>query len=86
MQIKEAKIRFNAGSYKGAQVVEALFGGGYNILLAGKKESDSALVGAQRSGDAPRLFKSIDAAAKNAREIGFLKVEIVFSASSNMKR
>jgi hypothetical protein len=86
VQIKEAKIRFNAGNYKGVQVIEALFDGGYNILLTGKKESDSTLIGAQRSGDTPRLFKSIDAAVKNAREIGFLKIEVVFSASSNVKR
>lgn len=80
MQIKEAKIRFDAGGFKSALVTEAVFVSGFNLTLAGAKVSDNVVITSQRGGDEPRLFKSIDAAAKNAREIGFLKVVVQFSA------
>ncbi|MCC3859114.1 plasmid replication protein RepB [Vibrio parahaemolyticus] len=79
MQIKEAKIRFDSGQYKAAQVVEAVLGDGYHLALQGKKQSDNTMITSQRSGDDPRLFKTIDAAVRNAKDIGFLKIEVVFS-------
>lgn len=47
-------------------------------MLQGKNKSTQYIVTPQR-GDEPRRFKTIDAAAKVARKIGFIEVSIKFS-------
>lgn len=71
MQLRDAKLFFDAGGFKSVDVVEAPMGEGYHLSLVGKKTSDTKLLNAQRGNDSPRIFKSIDAACRNAREIGF---------------
>lgn len=79
MQVKEAKIRFDAGIYKSALVTEAIAAKGYNLHLLGKKKSDDIFIVSQRDTGAPRLFKSTDAALKNARDIGFTEITVKLS-------
>ncbi|EHK2887721.1 plasmid replication protein RepB [Vibrio parahaemolyticus] len=81
MQIKDAKIFFDAGRFQSVDVIEAPMGEGYHLSLIGKKVADNQLVSAQRGNGCPRVFKSIDAACRNAREIGFVTIEVHLSAN-----
>ncbi|PSU80698.1 plasmid replication protein RepB [Photobacterium phosphoreum] len=78
MEIKEAKLHFDAGQLREAKVINAAMEQGYNLYLIGKRVSDNVFVTAQRSGDNPRVFKTIDAACRNAKEIGFRTIEVTY--------
>ena len=80
MKVNEAKIRFEAGIFKECHVVDAPMGNGYNVILKGKKESDTAIIESQRSTEA-RVFKSLDGAHSTAKQIGFRKVITTFSGT-----
>lgn len=78
MQQAELEIRFKAGELTKAIVVPEAFGTDWNLMLQGKNKSTQYIVTPQRD-DEPRRFKTIDAAAKVARKIGFIEVSIKFS-------
>lgn len=79
MQIKEAKIRFDAGCYKQAFITDALMSSAYNLTLIGKKQTDNAVLSSQRASEEAKEFKSYDAAIKAAKEIGFQEVTVIVS-------
>lgn len=79
MQLKEAKIRFDAGCFKGVALVEAFMQKGYNLQLLGTQQSDSAVLSSQRADSQPKVFKSADAAIKAAADIGFREVVVRLS-------
>lgn len=74
MQIKEAKIKFDAGCFKQACITDALMRQGYSLTLIGKKQADNAVLSSQRASEEAKAFKSYDAAIKAAKDIGFLEV------------
>lgn len=75
MQLNEARIRFDAGQLTGAHILPAIArergyavsvdikGGGYDFIRT-KRETQ------------PREFKTLDAAYKAVREIGFRKATV----------
>ncbi|ELA9813854.1 hypothetical protein QRL17_003477 [Vibrio parahaemolyticus] len=77
MQQAELEIRFQAGELTKAIVVPEAFGTDWNLMLQGKNKSTQYIVTPQRGDDA-RKFKTIDAAAKVARKIGFIEVSVKF--------
>lgn len=76
MQIKEAKIKFDAGCYKQACITDALMASGYNLTLVGKKQADNAVLSSQRASEDAKEFKSYDAAIKAAKDIGFQEITV----------
>jgi hypothetical protein len=79
MQLKEVKLRFESGNLKAAFISEAVFEKGYNLNIQGKKQSDSFVLANQRGEGGARNFKTIDTAAKAARDIGFMEVAVKWS-------
>ncbi len=57
MQIKEAKIKFDAGCFKQACITDALMSQGYNLTLIGKKQADNAVLSSQRASEEAKAFK-----------------------------
>jgi hypothetical protein len=79
VQIKEAKIKFDAGCFKQACITDALMSQGYNLTLIGKKQADNAVLSSQRASEEAKAFKSYDAAIKAAKDIGFQDVTVRLS-------
>ncbi|EGR4170143.1 MULTISPECIES: hypothetical protein [Vibrio] len=79
MNIKEAKLLFDAGAYKEAIICKTSplmsTKQGFTLMLAGKKPSDSKFMTTQRSDD-PKVFKKLETAVGEAYEIGFAKVSV----------
>ncbi len=57
VQIKEAKIKFDAGCFKQACITDALMSQGYNLTLIGKKQADNAVLSSQRASEEAKAFK-----------------------------
>ncbi len=73
LELRELKLLFDAGALKSATIVSAPLSEGYQLLLSGKN-AHHAFKG-QRD-EHTRTFKTIDAAAKSARNIGFKTVTL----------
>ena len=78
MEIKTAKMMFDAGVYKSAVINRMPMSDGYMLTMNGTGKVRDILTG-QRTGDAPREFSSIDAAVANAEKIGFKTVTVDLS-------
>lgn len=68
---------FDSGVLSKATITPNIMGGGY-IVTVDTKNNKQYVISGQRSKGEPRVFKSIDAAAKNANEIGFRQATIDF--------
>ncbi|BEI23116.1 hypothetical protein KW529_21665 [Vibrio fluvialis] len=79
MNTKEAKSLFDAGIYKEAviQKTSNLLSEkqGFTLMLVAKNLSNSAYITTHRSDD-PKVYKKLDTAASEAREIGFSDVKV----------
>jgi hypothetical protein len=71
---KELRIRFDSGGLKNATITPAFMQKGWNLIIGDSSGIDHATT-LKRGG--ARTFKSIDAACKLAREIGFSSVKVV---------
>lgn len=70
MELKDLVVIFDSGSLKSATIVRNVLGDGYNVFFDSKNGKHYSMTG-QRTGDDPRVFKSIDAAAQNILKVGF---------------
>lgn len=79
MELLELKIRFEAGELKSAEVIPDAFSKGWHLLLLGTKKNARYFLSSQRSNkNEPRVFKTIDAASKVGRSIGFQSITVKF--------
>ncbi len=69
--LQEAKFLFDAGRLQRAHIMQDIGGTGYNVML-GTQE----IMRSKRDARSPKLYKRVDAALKECKEIGFRKVEI----------
>lgn len=76
MEIKELKVLFDNGALKTVTVTKKMMGSGYVVIFDAKDKSKQYHISAQRTKGEPRVFKSIDAAVKNAHEIGFHTITV----------
>jgi len=74
MKEAELKIRFDAGGLTGAVVTPEPMGGGWCLSVSEKGSGAVAVVERKRGGH--RVFKTVDAATRTARIIGFSVVEV----------
>ena len=78
MEIKTAKMMFDAGVYTSAVVTRMPMSRSYMLTLNGKGKVTDILTG-QRTGELPREFSSIDAAVANAQKVGFQTITVDLS-------
>lgn len=78
MELKELKILFDNGVLKRPIITRNVMGEGYIVNVDAKNNNHYCISGQRTKGE-PRVFKSIDAAAKNAHDIGFKQVLIDFN-------
>ena len=78
VEIKDLKVLFDNGGLKTATITNAMFGAGYIVVFDAKDKSKQYQIEGQRKRGEPRVFKTIDAAANNIREIGFQTLSVVF--------
>ncbi|MCP4588392.1 plasmid replication protein RepB [Pseudoalteromonas sp.] len=76
MEIKDLKMLFDNGALKAATVTEEMMGSGYVVVFNAKNKSHQYHISGQRTKGEPRVFKTIDAAVKNAYDIGFRTVTV----------
>lgn len=67
MKLSVARELFHAGVFEQAQIVETPMSEGWNLLLVGQKERRML----NNDKDLPRLFKTIEAAYRVAKDLGF---------------
>ena len=73
MQASELKILFHAGQLKSCTAVNHIMSDEWCLQFE-RKKGDVVLMNAQRV--SPRRFKTLDAAYKAARDIGFLSMGV----------
>ena len=78
MEIKTAKMMFDAGVYTNAVVTRMPMREGYMLTFNGKGKVADILTG-QRTGEIPREFSTIDAAVINAEKVGFKIITVNLS-------
>lgn len=78
MEELQAKWTFDQGGFSKAIIVPTVMGVGYNLHLVKFGKSGTVLLEKQRGGF--RIFKSLDAAANTAHDIGFKRIEIDLSS------
>ena len=78
LEISELKTLFDAGALKTAIVTKSPMEESYMLQFDGKTKALGYIFKGQRDKDA-RLFKSIDAAVKNAQKIGFQSISVKLS-------
>ena len=74
MKESEAKIRFDAGGLKLARIVPAEMEDGWVLQVSTTAKEASSM---ERKRGGRRNYKTIDAACRTAKEIGFSVVEVV---------
>ena len=77
MELKELRMLFDSGVLIKAIITKNIMGDGYIVSIDGKNNKHY-VISSQRTKGEPRVFKSIDAAAKNANDVGFQTVTISF--------
>lgn len=75
MELKTAKMMFDAGVYKSAVITRFPMTKGYMVTFNSVSRGKDILTG-QRTGEEPREFTSIDAAVANARKVGFKVITV----------
>ena len=79
MEELKAKWIFEQGGFSKAMIVTTPMGQGYHLhLVQFGKQSETVVLERQRGGW--RVFKSIDAAANTANNIGFRRIEVDLSS------
>ena len=79
MEELKAKWIFEQGGFSKAMIVPTPMGQGYHLhLVQFGKQSETVVLERQRGGW--RVFKSIDAAANSANNIGFRRIEVDLSS------
>lgn len=73
MKENELRLLFDSGRLKSASIVPYLLSNEWCLQLE-LKDADQVLMDAQRS--SPRRFKTLDAAFKAAKSLGFQKAEV----------
>lgn len=68
-ELKDIQLLMNAGSLTGASAAHAPMFGGWTLTFKGKKKDESYSLHTQRG--ELRAFKSLDAAAKLVKGLGF---------------
>lgn len=76
MEIKDLKVLFDNGALKTVTVTKEMMGSGYVVVFDAKDKSQQYHISGQRTKGEPRVFKTIDAAVKNAYDIGFRTVTV----------
>ena len=76
MEIKDLKVLFDNGALKSATVANEMMGVGYIVVFDAKDKSQQYHISGQRTKGEPRVFKTIDAAVKNAYDIGFRRITV----------
>lgn len=79
MEIKDLKSLFDNGALKTATVTKAMMGTGYTVIFDAKDKSKHYHISGQRTKGEARVFKTIDAAVKNAHDIGFQNITVSLS-------
>lgn len=74
MEFLELKTVFDAGGLISAVICRAPLGVGYILIVKSKAKKD-IIMSSQRD-ESPRVFKTVDAAARNAEKIGFKTMTI----------
>jgi len=64
-----------AGAYKRCVIAKAPMSAGYILMVDGKNNDLNACLSAER-GEGARVFKSLDAAASAAKQVGFNDVYV----------
>jgi len=78
LELKDLRMLFDSGVLTKATITPNIMGNGY-IVTVDAKNNKQYIISGQRSKGKPRVFKSIDAAAKNANYIGFQVVTVSFN-------
>ena len=78
MELKDLKMLFDSGVLIKAIITTNIMGDGFIVSISAKNNKHYVVSGQRTKGE-PRVFKSIDAAAKNATDIGFREVLISFT-------
>jgi hypothetical protein len=76
IQVKEAQLIFDSGVLTSCEVVRTIMESQkqWTVILTRKDKVKFSLRG--QRGDAPRVFKSVDAAVNSAGEIGFRQITV----------
>lgn len=74
MELSELKMVFDAGGLTSAVVSNAVMSRGF-ILIFNDKNKNAIAMTSQRD-ESPRVFKTIDAAVRNAEKVGFMKIVV----------
>lgn len=80
LELKELCNLFDSGALKSAMVTPAALSKGWEVIVVDGKKKQIMLTG-QRTGDEPRVFKSIDAAVLTLIKMGFRDVAVKVSIS-----
>ncbi|WP_370256179.1 plasmid replication protein RepB [Marisediminitalea sp.] len=76
MEIKDLKVLFDNGALKTVTVTKEMMGAGYVVVFDAKDKSKQYHISGQRTKGEARVFKTIDAAVKNAHDIGFRNITV----------
>jgi len=79
MELKQLQIAFDTGGLVSATIVRAVMMNGYILIFKNKKGTDHVMTAQRDTRGVPRSFKTIDAAAANAKKIGFESVTVKLS-------
>lgn len=79
MELKEMQTVFDAGGLTSATIARAPMMNGYILIVKNKKGTDHVMTAQRDTRGVPRSFKTIDAAAANAKKIGFESVTVKLS-------
>ena len=76
MEIRDARLLFDAGALSKCLVIPSTLGEGFEVVVFKKELGDRGGLSISTKRGGTRQFKTVDAALKIAGEIGFSSVEI----------
>jgi len=79
LELKELKVLFDNGGLKTVTVKRAPLMDGYILIAETVNKNVHVMTSQREESNIPRSFKTIDAAAANARKIGFKKISVDFT-------
>lgn len=79
MELKELKVIFDSGGLKSATIKQAPMMQGYILIAQTTNKSVHVMTSQREESEVPRTFKTIDAAAANAKKVGFRKITLDLS-------
>jgi len=76
VELKELKILFDNGGLKTITIKRAPLMNGYILITETVNKNVHVMTSQREESNTPRAFKTIDAAAANAKKVGFMKITI----------